>query len=247
MVVGAVPVAAGLGPGRSTQAGEGEVVGLLVLRDLGLRVPLLAWLVSGGSHAPIMPDRGSERAESDVDPGGPGQPGLWASMRNRLAWATNGPLARICRCRLEQPGPIGLHREAGHDPDHQAQEVHHGADVVEDGPEALMTEVHHAETGRLCLSASHVGVPGRTGRKRPHQEGAELRHTLRPDLLGEVGTARSEHSGDLLPPGGDGMAAGDQIEAVGAEGERGAGHRGPRPRGLPGLGVDPAATRTFGR
>ncbi len=60
MVVGAVPVPAGLGPRGSAQAGQGQIVGLLVLRDFGLRVPLLAWLVSGGSHATIMPDREGE-------------------------------------------------------------------------------------------------------------------------------------------------------------------------------------------
>ena len=44
------------------------------------------------------------------------------------------------RAAHAQPFDVTLDREAGHDPDHEPQEVHDRADVVEDGAQPLVAE-----------------------------------------------------------------------------------------------------------
>ena len=66
-------------------------------------------------------------------------------------------------------------------------------------------------------------------RLRPHHEVGELAVGARTDLLRQVGPARPQHPGDLLPEDDDGMAAHHEVERGVGEGQRGRVRRGDDP------------------
>src|SRR5829696_7351740 len=114
-------------------------------------------------------------------------------MRKRVAWATNGPSRSICSWRARSRSRCAGDGEAGHDPDHEAQEVDHGADVVEDGSQPLEPQVDDVEAGSFGSGAGDFRITARVGRPRADEELAELAHAFGPDLLREVRPAGSQH------------------------------------------------------
>src|SRR5437016_8408907 len=80
---------------------------------------------------------------------------------------------------------ISLDREPRHVPDHETQEVHHRPDVVEDGPEAFLTEIHDAQPRRFGARHGELRVsPGASWLWTEH-ELRELPDTVRSDLRGQ--------------------------------------------------------------
>jgi hypothetical protein len=109
-------------PIRAAQPGQGGLRGAAIA--LRAAHPGLAVLVLSRSAAAFAP-RG-------------GAPGMG---HERLL----GPEPVV---RLGELPAVALDREAGHDPDHPAQEVDHSPDVVEDGAQGSRPQVDHGEAGR---------------------------------------------------------------------------------------------------
>ena len=171
----------------------------------------------------------------DIQPGVP-HPAyglLRASMRKRVEWATNGPSASISSCRARSWSRYALDGEAGHHPDHLAQEVDDRPDVVELHAQRLRTQVDDLEPGGLRIGDRPARDARQHGPPRTADRGSTPR--VRSTLAGPTCCEK------YVPPGrstraisshhdGHRMAAGDQVERRVGEGQR---RRRQRPRRRP--------------
>ena len=120
------------------------------------------------------------------------------------------------RIQLAQPVPVRVDREPRNPPDQFAQQVDHRPDVEDLDAQAFRPQLDDLQPGAARRRGFRIRVPPAVAllRQRPEEVLDQLEPALRADVLGEVGAARPQHPGDLLPVHRHGMAAGDQVEGL---------------------------------
>jgi hypothetical protein len=113
------------------------------------------------------------------------------------------------------------HAELRDGPDHLAQEIHHGADVVEHHPQRLLAQIGNDEAGAGGELRGPPRAATPAGRDRPGDDFTELGITVRTDLLSQERSARPQHPGDLVPARVHWVTADHQVEGSRPEGQSG--------------------------
>ncbi len=97
----------------------------------------------------------------------------------------------MCSCIRCQRAEVSRDREAGHRPEHLAQEIDHRGNVEELDAQRLLAQVHHLKPGRLRRRGRHLRATAGTDRLRSHHEVGQLTVRSGAHLLGEVASRQA--------------------------------------------------------